>query len=331
MTTQIVKDQIADEQIGDNHIDAGNKPTEANLSLNYPTHDNANDPTTDEKNALDDAPNALSSSNPVADKSYVDSVASGASWQEPVEDKDVTDPSTLSPSTGERWIVATSAIGVWSGHDGEIATWNGTGWDFDSPENGWALFVDDENIAYVQTADSAAWVWTQMTGVSDVTPGSGLTRNGQELNVGAGSGIVVNADDVAADWETADPQAVGTAAAGSSEKISRSDHVHPHGDQGGGSEHAVASGGSAGFQSTTHYTKVENLPAARYVQEFSGGGSAGPFTLSNTPKGDDYVTVFKNGVRQKRGGSDDYTRSGNQITFTSAVGSGQSVSVEYWT
>ncbi|WP_436357280.1 hypothetical protein [Brevundimonas sp. CEF1] len=51
---------------------------------------------------------------------------------------------------------------------------------------------------------------------------------------------------------TGTPAAVGTAARGTSTQSARADHVHAHGNQGGGSLHALAvSGGAAGFLSGT--------------------------------------------------------------------------------
>lgn len=40
------------------------------------------------------------------------------------------DPSTLTPSQGDKYIVPTGAIGAWSGYDGKIATWNNSAWEF---------------------------------------------------------------------------------------------------------------------------------------------------------------------------------------------------------
>lgn len=77
-------------------------------------------------------------------------------WQNPVEDKDVTDPSTLTPSAGERWIVATGGVGVWSGKDDDIAGWDGVQWDFVTPTEGFACEVLDEDQYYAYTG--TAWI-----------------------------------------------------------------------------------------------------------------------------------------------------------------------------
>ena len=68
-------------------------------------------------------------------------------WQKSVKDKDLSTPPT-SPSVGDRYIIASSATGDWSGHDDEIAQWNGNSWDFTEPFKGMFIFVEDENALY---------------------------------------------------------------------------------------------------------------------------------------------------------------------------------------
>ena len=68
-------------------------------------------------------------------------------WQKSVKDKDLSTPPT-SPSVGDRYIVASSATGDWSGHDNEIAQWNGSSWDFTEPLEGMFVFVEDEDKLY---------------------------------------------------------------------------------------------------------------------------------------------------------------------------------------
>ena len=68
-------------------------------------------------------------------------------WQKSVKDKDLSAPPT-SPSVGDRYIVASSATGDWSGHDDEIAQWNGSSWDFTEPLEGMFVFVEDEDELY---------------------------------------------------------------------------------------------------------------------------------------------------------------------------------------
>ena len=96
---------------------------------------------------------------PVDVKDALDKLAASAAvlaWQDPVEDKDVTDPSTLTPSVGERWIVAVGGVGLWAGKDNDIAEWDGVQWDFITPTEGFACEILDEDQYYAFTG--TAWV-----------------------------------------------------------------------------------------------------------------------------------------------------------------------------
>jgi len=91
----------------------------------------------------------------LATKSYVDSVAQGLDWQDSVLDKDLNTP-PASPSTGDRYIVGSSPTGDWSGRTNDVAEWNGSSWDFTTPNEGFACWVEDEDALYVFNGTS--WV-----------------------------------------------------------------------------------------------------------------------------------------------------------------------------
>jgi len=76
-------------------------------------------------------------------------------WQDSVKDKDLTAP-PVSPSTGDRYIVGGSATGAWSGHDDEITEYDGANWDFITPTEGSACWVEDEDVVYAY--NGTAWV-----------------------------------------------------------------------------------------------------------------------------------------------------------------------------
>lgn len=61
--------------------------------------------------------------------------------------------------------------------------------------------------------------------------------------------------------EDANPAALGTAAAGTASTASRGDHIHAHGNLAGGSMHATATTGAAGFQSAADKAKEDAYPA----------------------------------------------------------------------
>lgn len=70
-------------------------------------------------------------------------------------DRDLATPPG-SPADGDTYIVATSPTGAWTGHTGDIAYYNSTGWQFFDAGEGWIVYLEDENT-YVQY-DGAAWV-----------------------------------------------------------------------------------------------------------------------------------------------------------------------------
>ena len=66
-------------------------------------------------------------------------------------------------STGDRYIVGPGATGAWAGQDDDIAEYNGSGWDFYTPNEGWAVWADDENKVYMFQGAS----WVTLTSVQD--------------------------------------------------------------------------------------------------------------------------------------------------------------------
>lgn len=160
-----------------------------------------------------------------ATKAYVDSVAAGFDPKGSVraatttngalatayENGDTIDGITL--ATGDRILIKDQSAGAENG----IYTVNATGaptraTDFDTSAevtSGASIFVDqgtaNADTTWVLTTNdpivlaTTALVFTQFSGLGQVTAGAGLTKTGNTLNVGAGTGITVNADDVAID------------------------------------------------------------------------------------------------------------------------------------
>ena len=107
-------------------------------------------------------PNAQMPLEPVFDKVTINNIATnpsdavrldqlnsailGQHWQPSVEDILITPPG--SPSLNQRYIVNNNATGAWSGHDDDIAQWNGSGWDFYTPTEGWTVWVKDVDQNY---------------------------------------------------------------------------------------------------------------------------------------------------------------------------------------
>ena len=66
-------------------------------------------------------------------------------WQSPVLSKTVTDPSTLTPNEGDRYIVGDGAIDVWAGRDKEIATYVSGSWVYLVPVKGFTTYILSES------------------------------------------------------------------------------------------------------------------------------------------------------------------------------------------
>jgi len=51
----------------------------------------------------------------------------------------------VSPAKGDRYIVGATPTGDWVGHEQDIAWYDGSAWQFDTPMKGWLCFNEDEN------------------------------------------------------------------------------------------------------------------------------------------------------------------------------------------
>ena len=72
-----------------------------------------------------------------------------------VLDRDLTAPPG-SPAEGQRWIVAASPTGDWSGQAGKVAAWQDGAWRFYPPRAGWIAYVVDESALLCW--NGSAWV-----------------------------------------------------------------------------------------------------------------------------------------------------------------------------
>jgi hypothetical protein len=72
-----------------------------------------------------------------------------------VIDKDLATPPG-SPTAGDRYIVAGSPTGAWTGHANHIAYYFNGGWRFINPGEGFFVWVNDEDLLYVFTGS----VWS---------------------------------------------------------------------------------------------------------------------------------------------------------------------------
>ena len=290
-----------------------------------------------------------------ATKAYVDSVASGLDVKKSVrvattangalatayENGDTVDGVVL--ATGDRILIKDQTTGSENG----IYTVNAVGsptraTDADSSsevtagmftfvaegttnaDTGWVLTTNDAS-----TLGTTALVFTQFTGTGSITAGAGLTKTGSTLDVGAGDGITVNADDVAVNT---------TAIAGTGLENDGSNNLRIAASAAGagltgGAGSALAVGAGTGItvnaddvavNSTTVQFKADEI----YNETPSGSinSSNVTFTLANTPVTGS-VQLYLNGLRQRL--TTDFTMSGGTITMTTAPTTGDNLIADY--
>lgn len=88
---------------------------------------------------------------------------------------DATPPA--SPPEGSQYIVASSPTGAWAGKSGQIATFTDGQWFFMAPNEGWLVWVADEDL--VLAYDGAQWVGLP---VPDVIPRLGINTGADTTN-----------------------------------------------------------------------------------------------------------------------------------------------------
>lgn len=136
----------------------------------------------------------------------------------------------------------------------------------------WTMTTDNPTIGVTTLT------WIRLGGLAQVTAGAGLTKTGDTLDVGAGVGIVVNADDVAIDFgEVGDIAAAATAnSAGVLDEAARADHAHD----------------------TPAPTPLNKFMAPATT---SGDNSTTALTISATPALDSMVVVTVDGIEVELG------------------------------
>lgn len=127
------------------------------------------------------------------------------------------------------------------------------------------------------------------------------------------------------DIATAVPATVGAAnAEGSATSLARSDHVHSHGNQAGGTLHALVTALLAGFMSAADKNKLDTIGTPRQepvtTQLITAADVVLADTLNFTPVSNASVRLYLNGVFQVQGAGNDYTISTTSITWLASSG-----------
>ena len=88
-----------------------------------------------------------------------------------VLDKDLATPPG-SPSIGDSYIVAGAATGDWLGKENQVASYDGDGWIFFEPNNGWLCWIDDETEIYFYDGNWSAFSNLSGSGYLSLTGGT---------------------------------------------------------------------------------------------------------------------------------------------------------------
>ena len=227
-----------------------------------------------------------------ATKSYVDAVATSLDLKASVKfattanialDGSVTTVDGVTVVTGQRALVKNQST---ASQNGIYVTSTTAAWtratDADSNvevTSGMFAFVEEGlvngNTGWVLTTDNpitlntTALAFTQFSGAGTYTAGFGLTLSGTQFNV-------------AFENTNGAIQPVGTQSAGSSNNVARADHVHAHGDQAGGTLHALATAATAATNTATNDDGTRGFVSPDVVLK----SNASPFGYQGKATGD---------------------------------------------
>lgn len=188
-----------------------------------------------------------------------------------------------------------------------------------SGDTGWVLATDNP-ISLNTTALS----FTQFTGTGAITAGQGLTKTGNTLDVGAGPGIIVLADNVEVSYYSGSVSALSAGVAsslGNSTSASRGDHVHAVFTAAAVGLGNANSEGTSNALARADHVHQRDIARQVFVAITSSVTTDQPLpAMSFTPITGSGVVAYLNGLMQRQGF--DYTISGATITWLAGSGTG---------
>lgn len=194
------------------------------------------------------------------------------------------------------------------------------------------LYADQSFVATTDgsiTVDTTATAWTTNAGLQSLVAGAGLTKTGNQVDVGAGNGISVAADSIAV---LANGASLNVS--GSGVKIS---------DGAAGQLMLAGTGGLAAF--TTLSGDISSITAAGAVTLSSSVIKTTNFVTGEIPTGaingvnvtyalaftplTGSVEVYVNGLRELAGAGNGFTVSGSTITMLNVLSVDDDIQVDY--
>jgi hypothetical protein len=108
----------------------------------------------------------------------------------------------LSPTVGDRYIVAVGGTGAWAGHDGAVTTYTASGWSHLSPKLGWQAYVAATQTLWVFDSAWSELAAGDVSGPSSAVDGNVAVFNGTSGADIADSGKALSAGDVVGTTDT---------------------------------------------------------------------------------------------------------------------------------
>ena len=95
------------------------------------------------------------------------------------------------PQEGQCWIVASAAVGTWSGNDHWLATWTGGGWRFIAPQQGMCLW--NKAAGHWVYRNGASWSDGELPAARIVVGGQQVVAGRQPSILNPSGGTIIDA------------------------------------------------------------------------------------------------------------------------------------------